>query len=361
VPAPGPLQRLLWPVIRGLELRARVLRYLFLEVTQRCNLACRHCGSDCKRETRPGELTTDEWLTVLKQLSVAYDREELLLVLTGGEPLCMPGWDRVEAALEENGSRWGLVSNGWDLDGARARSLCAHGVETVTVSLDGLETSHDWLRGRKGSFDRAVSAIRHVREAGVPVFDVVTCVGPRNVGELPEVSALLQGLGVKRWRLFSIFPRGRAKGREDLVLSAEGMKRLMAFVRDERRRVDRDHFLVEYCCEGYLPPRLDAQVRDSPYFCRAGINIASILCDGAISACPNIPRTLVQGSIREDDFREVWEKRFQPFRDRSWMRVGPCKTCAEWPRCQGNSMHLWDEEAGCTSRCHVALLRDHDG
>lgn len=97
-------------------------------------------------------------------------------------------------------------------------------------------------------------------------------------------------------------------------------------------------------------------MRDEPYFCRAGINIASVFCDGAIAACPNISRSLVQGTLRTDDFQEVWDRRFQPFYERGWMRTAHCIRCGQWCRCQGNSMHLWDDEAQATSLCHWRVV-----
>jgi radical SAM protein with 4Fe4S-binding SPASM domain len=99
-------------------------------------------------------------------------------------------------------------------------------------------------------------------------------------------------------------------------------------------------------------------VRDEPYFCRAGINIASILCDGSISACPNIPRSLVQGNVGSDNLVEVWEKRFRPFRERGWLAKGRCAGCADWNCCQGNSLHLWDEDRGGAGICQRDILRD---
>jgi radical SAM protein with 4Fe4S-binding SPASM domain len=96
----------------------------------------------------------------------------------------------------------------------------------------------------------------------------------------------------------------------------------------------------------------DTAVRDHPYFCRAGVNVAGIMVDGAILACPNIDRRLAQGNIAGDDFCEVWEQRYGPFRDRRWMRTGACAACDEWRRCQGHALHLWDPDAGRTRVCY---------
>lgn len=352
----GKLRGWLHPVYRSLETSAHLLRYLFLEITQRCNLDCLHCGSDCGRETRLNELTTEEWLAFLRYLPQHFDRRQLVLVVTGGEPFCCPDFERILGGLKENGLTWGMVSNGWALSEANVAKVVDAGLASITVSLDGLAESHDWLRGRAGSYERAVAGIRRLVAARLPFFDVVTCVNPRNLDELPRVLEQLHALGVPAWRLFNIFPKGRAKQNSELHLSEEQMRRLFSWIDETRASLRGSGFQMQFCCEGYLPPALDRQVRDEPYFCRAGINIGSVLADGAISACPNISRSLVQGNIREDDFEKVWEERFEPFRKREWMRTGDCVGCKQWRHCKGNSLHLWDDETKRTALCHHRIL-----
>jgi radical SAM enzyme (rSAM/lipoprotein system) len=356
VALPGSLRSLIHPLYRSLETRACVLRYLFVEITQRCNLACLHCGSDCGHETRLDELSTEEWLRFFDYLPSHFDTERLVLVVTGGEPFCCPRFEEILGGLAKNRLTWGMVTNGWALTDANAARVVEAGIASMTVSLDGIGPTHDWLRGRQGSYERAIAGIRRMIEARLPFFDVVTCVNPRNLDELPKILETLQSLGVKAWRLFNIFPKGRAKQNAELRLSDGQLRQLFDWIRDARARLVGSDFQLQFSCEGYLPPQLDRQVRDEPYFCRAGINIASVLADGSISACPNITRSLVQGNIRKDDLVEVWEKRFEPFRDRRWMKQGDCASCSEWSRCQGNSLHLWDDEAKRPALCHFKAL-----
>ena len=349
-------RRLVHPLYRSLETDVHPLRYLFVEVTQRCNLACLHCGSDCGRDTQRDELTVEEWLGFFDRLRASFDPRRVVLVVTGGEPLCHPRLFELLERLRRNGQRWGMVTNGYHLDAGRLQRLVELGLESITVSLDGLQASHDHLRGRHGSFDRAVRAIEHLVATRMRRFDVVTCVYPRNLDELPRMLPLLRRLGVPAWRLFTIFPRGRARDNAALALSDHELRHLAAWTRAARARLARDDIRLNFSCEGYLPATVDRALRDEPYFCRAGISIGSVLCDGAISACPNITRALVQGNIRQDDFATVWNNRFQRFRNRSWMRTGPCVACAHWSRCLGNSMHLWDDTRGHTARCHMQAL-----
>jgi radical SAM protein with 4Fe4S-binding SPASM domain len=352
------VHRLLHPLYRRLETAVHPLRYLFLEVTSRCNLRCLHCGSDCGRTSRPDELTTGEWLALVDRLAARFDPRQMILVVTGGEPLCRPGLDLVLERIQARGFAWGMVSNGWGLSARTLDALLARGLASLTVSLDGLAPSHDWLRGVPGSFDRALGAIRAAVAAGpaLAAFDVVTCANPRNLAELPAVRALLEGEGVPAWRLFTIFPKGRARENADVLLPPDGMRAVLDFVAASRRGRARDGMRVDLSCEGYLPPARDRAVRDEPYFCRAGISIASVLCDGAISVCPNVSRALVQGNVRTADLADVWERGFGPHRDRSWLRRGACASCGDFGRCQGNSLHLYDDEAGGPAFCSRDLV-----
>ncbi|MFV0364894.1 MAG: SPASM domain-containing protein [Mangrovibacterium sp.] len=58
-------------------------------------------------------------------------------------------------------------------------------------------------------------------------------------------------------------------------------------------------------------------MRDGFFFCRAGINIALILVDGSISVCPNLRENFIQGNIYKDNFRDIWENKYDVYRDRS--------------------------------------------
>lgn len=71
----------------------------------------------------------------------------------------------------------------------------------------------------------------------------------------------------------------------------------------------------------------EAEVRDTFFACRAGISVGSVLIDGAISACPSIRADYHQGNIYENDFMEVWNHRFKPYRDREWMKKDECADC----------------------------------
>jgi len=339
----------LLPMHQATQRRLHDLNYIFFELTQRCNLSCRHCGSDCKADVSMPDLPVEKILDVLVGIRKRHDPSRITVTLTGGEPMLYPHFFTLGQAITKLGFPWGMVTNGWAWSPEKVEAARLAGMRTITVSLDGPPAVHDWLRGRKGSYERAASALRLLTAAPwLQKLDVVTCVHRRNLDQLDETRALLEELGVEHWRLFTVSPIGRAATDPDMILNKEEFRRLMAWTAD---RLDTPGPVVVYSESGYLGS-CDTTVRHHPFFCRACINVAGVMADGAILACPNIDRSFAQGNIFKDDFCEIWEDGYQPFRDRSWLRTGDCADCGKWGVCQGNSFHLLDPETGHTRICY---------
>jgi len=346
---------LLFRLFRSNETRVHELSYLFWECTTRCNLACRHCGSDCSMLSREQDMPLPDFLAAIDTIPKGHRPPGFTVVLTGGEPLLRPDLAEAGRALRARGLGWSIVSNGWFYTEEKQQELLAAGLGALTISLDGLEASHDWMRGRPGSFARAVKAIGLAAREPRLAFDVVTCVNRRNFCELEEIRSLLEGLGVRRWRIFTVIPIGRAAQDPEMTLTDAEFTALMDFI--EAHRAAGGPLRVSYSCEGYLG-RYEERVRDVRFFCHAGVNIASILIDGRICACPNIDRdAFSQGSIYTDNFWEVWNTRFQPFRDRRWTREGACAGCPVWRDCQGGGFHNWHGTPPERLQCHYHKIQ----
>lgn len=346
---------LFFRLFRDNEIRVHELNYLFWECTTRCNLHCRHCGSDCSVLGREKDMPLEDFLRALDTIPESRRTMDFTVVLTGGEPLLRPDIDAAGKEIRRRGFGWGMVSNGWFYDGAMHRKLMDAGMGALTISLDGMKESHDWMRDNSGSFERALRAIGIMSRETRLNSDVVTCVNKRNLAELPAVHDLLSGMGVKGWRLFTIIPIGRAAADPDMHLSGAEMVALMDFIAGKRK--EGGPLKVSFSCEGYLGD-YEEKVRDTRFFCRAGVNIASVLIDGRICACPNVDRdAFSQGSVYEDDLYEVWKKRFRQFRDRSWAKTEGCSSCKAWKDCLGNGMHNWHGNPPALLQCHCGLLK----
>jgi len=122
-----------------------------------------HCGSDCKADFQSPELTTDSWLKIIYYMCVHYSND-LTFVITGGEPLIHKDLLTITKHIQKKGYRWGMVSNGMVLNSERFKLLTESGLYSITISLDGLENSHNKLRNSKISYQRVLKCIRYYRK-----------------------------------------------------------------------------------------------------------------------------------------------------------------------------------------------------
>ncbi|MFA5045716.1 MAG: TIGR04133 family radical SAM/SPASM protein [Paludibacter sp.] len=344
------LQKYIYRQFKKNETAIHELNYLFWECTSRCNLSCLHCGSDCSKDTSFPDMPLDDFLKAID--SISSPAKNFTVVLTGGEPLMRNDIEIIGREIRKRGMRWSMVTNGYLYTDEKHNALLNAGLGALTISLDGLEKSHNWLRNSKIGFTRTERAIELAASSARLNFDVVTCVNQRNFEELDAVYNYLKTKHVKTWRLFTILPIGRAKNNPELLLDDFQFKGLMDFIVEKRKRKEMD---VKFSCEGYVGD-YETKVRDGVFFCRAGINIGSILIDGAISACPNIDRSFSQGNIYTDNFYEVWQNKYQAFRNRNWTETGLCEKCGEYKNCQGSGMHLWHGGKENVLVCHYSKI-----
>ena len=350
----------------GLELYRKVqqekikqhrLNTLFWECTLRCNLQCRHCGSDCRTEAAQPDMPAADFFRVLdSQITPHVDSHKVLVILSGGEVLVRRDLEQIGRGLYEREYPWGMVTNGLALDARRFDSLLRSGLRSITVSLDGFAEEHAYIRRNPQSWAKAAEAVRLIAADGSTAWDVVTCVTRRLLPRLEEFKEFLISIGVTRWRIFTIFPAGRAAADTDLQLSDEEFTSLLEFIKRTRRE---GRIRLNYACEGFLGG-YETEVRDTIYQCSAGVSVASIRVDGSISGCTSIRGNYHQGNIYRDDFWDVWENRFGPFREREWMRRDACGDCSMFRYCLGGGMHLRDDD-GRLLVCHYKRLSGHSG
>jgi radical SAM protein with 4Fe4S-binding SPASM domain len=204
------------------------------------------------------------------------------------------------------------------------------------------------------------AALRNLRAAGYQgKLEIFTTVTRPAIPLLGEMRDRVSKWRVPYWRLALAMPIGRASRRPDLVPGPDEFRAVLAFIRDSRE--DGLVPLPELGEEGYLGEEFEGKVRPYLCQCRAGITIAGILCDGKIGACPELGEAFIQGDIRRERFREVWENRYQVFRDRGWTKKGACAECEVYSRCRGGSLHLYPDPGRDFLRCAYQMLKENPG
>jgi MoaA/NifB/PqqE/SkfB family radical SAM enzyme len=89
------------------------LAYLFWECTLRCNLSCRHCGSDCVKDDTSAtrELGTDAICRELSAIARRYDPRTITFAIIGGEPLLRHDIEKAGAHAAGLGFAWGIMTS----------------------------------------------------------------------------------------------------------------------------------------------------------------------------------------------------------------------------------------------------------
>lgn len=242
------------------------LRYLELQITDKCNLRCRHCyiGDTITLPSIPSpqgrgsydmkghELSLDQIKGVLHEFE---EMQGLRVLITGGEPLLHSSFHEINKMLPDLFMRKILFTNGLLLSNGILKSL---NVDEIQISIDGLENAHDSLRG-KGAFKSVMDAIKRSIAAGFEV-SVSTMVHAKNLNDFEEMDKLFNNIGIKDWTVDIPCAIGRLKENSDLYISPEqGGKYL------------------KYGHEGGL------HSGTSGYAC--GLHLMSVMADGKLAKC----------------------------------------------------------------------------
>jgi radical SAM protein with 4Fe4S-binding SPASM domain len=194
------------------------LRYLELQITDRCNLQCRHCyiGESFHQDLSIGQIQ--------KVLEEFEEIQGLRLLLSGGEPLLHPHFWEINNILRNHAFRSVLLSNGTLITQEVAKRFRVHEVQ---ISLDGMKQGHESLRG-KGTFEKTMMAIDHLQEANIRV-SVATMIHRRNLLEFDQLASLLQSKNIEEWNVDVPCLEGRFKTNQDFWVAPSEASRFLSY------------------------------------------------------------------------------------------------------------------------------------
>lgn len=327
--------------------------YVVWELTLKCDLACTHCGSRAGPR-RPDELDTEGALRVVGELAALRTRE---VVLIGGEAYLHEGFLEIVAALAAQGITPCMTTGGRGVTRDLARRMAEAGLARVSLSIDGLEATHDRMRAFPGSFALATEALAHCREAGM-VIAANTNVNRLNRADLEGLYEHLRAQGIRSWQLQITTPLGRAADRTDMLLQPWDLLDLVPRIAALKERAFAEGItLMPGNNLGYFGPE-EALLRspkqggsDHWAGCQAGRFVMGIESDGAVKGCPSLQTaSYVGGKLRERSLSSIWDEapELAFTRERTVESLwGHCRTCAFAEVCLG----------GCSFTAHAVLGR----
>ena len=269
------------------------------EVSERCNSRCLTCT---RRDAAPDELSTDEGLTLIRD---AFALGVLSLSFSGGEPLLRHDLSELVREASNLGLHTSISTNGLLLRGDMAEALLNAGLCTVYLSLDGLEATHDRIRGVPGGFRKVTEAAAHLAGKGRPRVFYNTTISRANLREFPGIAARavadrVDGLTVQPAQVATAV--GLVPD-PDLVLSPDDADELERVLETVGTRYPR---LIP------LPPRYLTAMPDfvrRPALslevpCVAGILHGVVGSRGDVFPCP--VEFASMGSVRGSSLRAIW-------------------------------------------------------
>jgi radical SAM protein with 4Fe4S-binding SPASM domain len=300
-----------------------------IRLTRACNLSCIHCSVSAGKKGED-ELTTSEVENIINQLS---DMGSQYLVFTGGEPLLRGDVDVLVRLAVEKGLRVSIDTNGLLLSDERVRALKKAGVSTVQVSLDGLESIHDSIRG-SGSFKKAVAGIICSLNEGI-YTSVNFTVSRLNQNDLAELIDFAKELGIDSLTMERFTPTGRGDQIKPMIQSpGEFRKSIETLISAKDIRTNSTDpmaiFFKQKTIERYSEEDLATRICGG---CTAGIAAITISYDGEVYPCPKLEISC--GNIRKDELLDVWLKNqiIRALRSRSLK--GSCGSCKFKNLCGG--------------------------
>lgn len=203
------------------------------EVTQSCDLACKHCRAAAQPIAHPDQLSTEEGKRVIDQIA---EMKIPIFVFTGGDPLKRQDLFELVRYSAEKGVKVAVTPSATPLLTREAIfKLKEAGVVRLGISLDGSTAEiHDKFRGLPGAYARTIQAIEWASEAGLPI-QVHSTISRHNAEDLDGLCALFERLKIVMWNVFFLVPVGR--GQLGDLLSGEEFEQVFGKIYELSQRV----------------------------------------------------------------------------------------------------------------------------
>lgn len=184
-----------------------MLEEIDLHLTNRCDNHCVFCSFDSGK-SKQKELSLDEICEIIAQAQELGVQD---IHLTGGEPTLRDDlFEILDYAHNNYSGQIRMISNGNNLTHEFLVQLKKYGINSLMLSLDGDEKTHDYLRGHRGSYNNVIMAASRAIKLDFAVrFSLVANMINLDTIKGEIIKAAM--MGVKYFSVFLMSPVGRAK------------------------------------------------------------------------------------------------------------------------------------------------------
>ncbi len=296
--------------------------WLNAEITFRCPLHCVYCYNPVDYTRFGPELTTDEWLRVLRQ---ARELGAVQLGISGGEPLMRDDVEAMVAEARRLGYYTNLLTSGVGLTEKRIAAFKAGGLDQIQLSFqDSTLELNDFLSSTR-TFELKSKVAKLIKQYEYPmVLNVV--LHRLNIDHIQAILEMAEAIGAEHVELANTqYYAWALVNRDQLLPSREQLQRAEEITNQFRARVG-NRMKLYFVVPDYYATR--------PKACMNGwgsvfLNVAA---DGVALPCHEARMLpgLSFPNVREHDVRWIWHESpgFNAYRGDAWMKE-PCRSCPE--------------------------------
>jgi radical SAM protein len=204
------------------------------EVTQSCDLACKHCRAAAQPLAHPDELSNTEGKALIDQIAAMHIP---IFVFTGGDPLKRKDVFELIRYAADKGVQVAVTPSATPLLTRDAIfKMKEAGLVRLGISLDGSTPEiHDAFRGLPGAWARTIQAIEWANQAGIPI-QVHSTISRHNAHDLDGLCNLFEKLAIVMWNVFFLVPVGRGQLAD--MLSGEEFEQIFGKIYELSQRVN---------------------------------------------------------------------------------------------------------------------------
>lgn len=315
-----------------------------IAITYKCNLSCAFCYAGCNLTQNPvnsdKELTTSELKKIIHK--IYHQAKVPSISFTGGEPTLRKDLAELIKYAKGLGMRVNLISNGTLIDKKKAHELSVAGLDSSQISVEGIDShTHDHLVGRQGAFDKAMAALRFLKEEGIHTHTNTT-LNRFNIEQAPQFPAFVKNqLAHKKFSMNMMIPSGSVSGNESLKLTYSEMGEHIQKIIAESKVQE-----VEFMWYSPIPICMFNTITHGlgNKGCAACDGLLSVAANGDILPCSSYDQSV--GNLLNDDFNYIWHNEKASFFHRKDFAHRYCKACEHFMLCNGACPLYW-RNMGC--------------
>ena len=274
------------PLLRTLRIYSRLKLkipppiFAAWDITYKCNLNCFFCD---RQTLYHDKMNKDLGLSKAKKVADNLaDADVMTLGITGGEPLLRNDLEELAKYAKDKGLIVTLSTNGTLITRSRAQRL-VNSFHSISVSLDGLSDTHDKIRGKKGTYDKAIRGLTHLTKTNprACAIGVNFVLNKLNFQELPKVFDTVKNIGVNYFFIQPIIGSSSWVIPEDAI--NRSVEQILEMKSNYRHYISQSSYFINH-----IPNYITGTV---PKLCDAGELYLAINNEGELFLCPGLPRT----------------------------------------------------------------------